>query len=87
MAIVEKFINESDRRKEIAKARLKENQEELSKEAEREMRKLTEIDEEIEKKLVQVEEYGSEGDADNSLKVLDEIEELKKKKTELQVDY
>lgn len=87
MAIVEKFINESDRRKEIAKARLKENQEELSKEAEKEMRKLTEIDEEIEKKLVQVEEYGSEGDADNSLKVLDEIEELKKKKTELQVDY
>lgn len=84
LAIVEKFINESDRRKEIAKARLKENQEELSKEAEKEMRKLTEIDEEIEKKLVQVEEYGSEGDADNSLKVLDEIEELKKKKTELQ---
>jgi len=87
LSTLEKFLNESDRRKEIAKARLKENQEELSKEAAKEMSKMAEIDDEISAKLVKVEEYGSEGDADNSLKILEEIEELKKKKSDLQHSF
>lgn len=81
---LEKFIVESDRRKEIAKIRLKENQEELSEEANKKMAKLNEVDEEIAKKLLVVEKYGDEGDVDNSLKSLEEVEELRKKKTELE---
>ncbi len=87
LATIEKFLNESDRRKEIAKARLKENQEELSKEAAKELSKLADIDDEIAAKMVKVEEYGSEGDADKSLKTLEEIEELKQKKSDLQHSF
>lgn len=84
LAAIEKFIAESDRRKEIAKIRLKESQEELGEEAAKKMQKLNEVDEEIAKKLAKAEEYGSEGDADNSLKMMEEVDELKEKKKEME---
>lgn len=49
------------------------------------MSKITEIDEEIAQKMLKVEEFGEKGDADNSFKALEEVEELKKKKVELEV--
>lgn len=84
LELIEAFITESDRRKEIAKIRLKENQEELGEEAAKKMKKITEIEEEIVKLLLKVEEYGTNGDVDNSLKTMEEIDELRKKKTELE---
>jgi hypothetical protein len=85
LAAIEKFVAESDRRKEIAKIRLKESQEELGEEAAKKMTKLNEVDEEIAQKLAKVEEYGTVGDADNSLRMMEEVEELKAKKKEMEV--
>lgn len=87
MVAIEKFVAESDRRKEIAKIRLKESQEELGEEAAKKMQKLNEVDEEIAQKLAKAEEYGSEGDADNSLKMMEEVDELKEKKKEMEVGF
>lgn len=87
LSLIEKFVTESDRRKEIAKIRLKENQEELGEEAAKKMSKITEIDDEIAQKMLKVEEFGEKGDADNSFKALEEVEELKKKKIELEQVY
>lgn len=84
LAAIEKFVAESDRRKEIAKVRLKESQEELGEEAAKKMTKIDEAEEDVAKKLLQVEKYGEEGDADNSLKCLEEVEELRQKKAELE---
>ena len=51
------------------------------------MSKITEIDDEIAQKMLKVEEFGEKGDADNSFKALEEVEELKKKKIELEVRF
>lgn len=85
--MIDKFVTESDRRKEISKIRLKESQEELGEEAAKKMAKITDIEEEINNKLLKVEEYGNSGDADSSFKTLEEIEDLKIKKADQEALY
>ena len=49
--------------------------------------KVAEIDVEITAKLSETEEYGAKGDVDNSMRAMEEVEELRKKKQELEVYY
>jgi hypothetical protein len=51
------------------------------------MKKINEIAEEIEVRLTQAEEYANKGDVDESKRLIDEVDELKKRKTELEVNF
>merc|ERR1719205_553232 len=81
------FIEDCDRRTELAKKRLAETQEELSAEVSSKAEKVHELSETIGKKLAQAEEAGAEGKVDESMKLLEEIEQTKKKKADAEQEY
>jgi len=81
------FITESDRKTESAKKRLTETQEVLSTEASLKADKIHELAEKIGESLAKVEQLGAEGLVDESIKLMEEIDELKKLKTEAEVEY
>ncbi|KAF7496007.1 hypothetical protein SSS_09597 [Sarcoptes scabiei] len=81
------FVAESDRRTEIAKKRLAETQEELSVEASEKLNRVHELAEAIGKKLAAAETAGSEGNVEESLKLMEEIEKIKKEKNAAELEY
>ena len=70
------FIEDCDRRTELAKKRLMETQEELSAEVTSKAEKVHALAESIGKKLAQAEEAGAEGKVDESMKLLEEVEKF-----------
>lgn len=81
------FIDDCDRRTELAKKRLAETQEELSAEVSSKAEKVHQLAEEIGKKLAQAEEAGAEGNVEESMKLMEEVEEVRKKKMLAEQEY
>merc|ERR1712051_491909 len=72
------FIEDCDRRTELAKKRLAETQEELSAEVSSKAEKVHELSETIGKKLAQAEE---------SMKFMEEVDDIRKKKVSAELEY
>ncbi|XP_025104533.1 putative RNA-binding protein Luc7-like 1 isoform X2 [Pomacea canaliculata] len=87
MEHLQTFISDCDRKTELAKRRLKETQEELSEEANAKADQIHQLGEQIGTKMARAEEIGAEGLVDESLKLMEEIEEIKKKKAQLEIEF
>ncbi|XP_071041567.1 putative RNA-binding protein Luc7-like 2 isoform X2 [Parasteatoda tepidariorum] len=87
MEHLQNFINECDRRTEQAKRRLADTQEELSAEVAAKLNKVHELAEQIGKKLAQAEKQGAEGNVEESMKTLEEVEEFRKQKSMAEQEY
>lgn len=87
MEHLQNFIGECDRKTEMYKRRLKETQEELSEEANSKAESIHQLGEEIGTKLALAEAMGAEGKVDESMKLMNEVEELKKKKALAETEY
>lgn len=87
MEHLQNFIAECDRRTEQAKRRLAETQEELSSEVTAKLNKVHELAEGIGKKLAEAEKQGAEGNVEESLKLMEEVEEIRKEKAQAEQDY
>ncbi|XP_035219690.1 putative RNA-binding protein Luc7-like 2 [Stegodyphus dumicola] len=87
MEHLQNFINECDRRTEQAKRRLAETQEELSAEVAAKLNKVHELAEQIGKKLAQAEKLGAEGNVEESMKTMEEVEEFRKQKALAEQEY
>ncbi|XP_075230717.1 putative RNA-binding protein Alsin2 isoform X2 [Lycorma delicatula] len=87
MEHLQTFISDCDHRTELAKQRLAETQEELSAEVAVKANHVHQLAEEIGKKLARAEQLGEEGFVEESLKLMEEIEELRKKKNEAEDVY
>lgn len=81
------FIDDCDRRTELQKKRLAETQEELSAEVTSKMEKVHALQESIAVKLAAAEEAGAAGKVEESMKFLEEVEDLKKKKVGADQEY
>jgi len=81
------FIEDCDRRTELAKKRLAETQEELSAEVSSKAEKVHELSETIGKKLAQAEEAGAEGQVEESIKFMEDVEDVRKKKVSAELEY
>jgi len=81
------FIGECDRKTEAAKKRLAETQEELSAEVAAKAQKVHQLAEQIGQKLAKAEQLGAEGFVDESMKMMEEVEELRKKKASAEQEY
>ena len=87
MEHLQSFIADCDRRTEQAKQRLAETQEELSAEVAAKANSVHVLAEEIGKKLAKAETLGEEGFVEESMKLMGEIDELRKKKNEAEQEY
>ncbi|XP_034939187.1 putative RNA-binding protein Luc7-like 2 isoform X1 [Chelonus insularis] len=87
MEHLQNFIADCDRRTEQAKQRLAETQEELSAEVAAKANSVHVLAEEIGKKLAKAEQLGEEGFVEESMKLMGEIDELRKKKNEAEQEY
>ncbi|UJR28514.1 hypothetical protein I4U23_009752 [Adineta vaga] len=85
--VLNKFVAECDRKTEHAKRKLQDTQEELGEEAARKMNLIHELGEQIGTKLAKAEELGAQGMVDESMKLLEEVEELRKLKTDSEQDF
>merc|ERR1712173_559919 len=81
------FIEDCDRRTELAKKRLAETQEELSAEVTSKAEKVHELSESIGKKLAQAEQAGAEGKVEESMKFMEEVDDIRKKKVAAELEY
>jgi len=81
------FIEDCDRRTELAKKRLAETQEELSAEVTSKAEKVHALAESIGKKLAQAEQAGADGKVDESIKLMEEVEQTRKKKADAEQEY
>lgn len=80
-------MKEADRKTELAKKRLSETQEELTSEVASKLNRIHELAEEIGKKLAAAEKLGAEGNVEESIKMMEEVEEVKKEKSHAEQDY
>ncbi|CAF1252212.1 unnamed protein product [Adineta steineri] len=87
LEILNKFVAECDRKTEHAKRKLHETQEELGEEAARKMNSIHELGEQIGTKLARAEELGAQGLVEESMKLLEEVEELRKSKSESEQEF
>ncbi|KAL3877570.1 hypothetical protein ACJMK2_035279 [Sinanodonta woodiana] len=87
MEHLQNFIGECDRKTELAKRRLKETQEELSEEANAKAEVILQLGEQIGTKLAKAEQAGADGNVELSLKLMEEMEELKKSKSLAEQEY
>ncbi|KAK4874883.1 hypothetical protein RN001_014243 [Aquatica leii] len=87
MEHLQAFISDCDRRTEAAKQRLAETQEELSAEVAVKANNVHELAEQIGQKLAKAEQLGEEGFVDESMKLMEEVDELRKKKLEAEQEY
>lgn len=78
---------EADRKTEQARKRLAETQEELSTEVSGKADKVHELGEKIGEALARAEQLGAEGLVDESMKLMEEIDALRKQKSEAESDY
>jgi RNA-binding protein Luc7-like 2 len=85
--MLNKFVAECDRKTENAKRKLHETQEELGEEAARKMNSIHELGEQIGTKLAKAEELGAQGLVDESMKLLEEVEELRKAKSDAEQEF
>ncbi|GJQ82275.1 hypothetical protein Trydic_g19473 [Trypoxylus dichotomus] len=87
MEHLQAFISDCDRRTESAKQRLAETQEELSAEVAVKANSVHELAEQIGQKLAKAEQLGEEGFVEESMKLMEEVDELRKKKLEAEQEY
>lgn len=87
MEHLQNFIADCDRKTEMAKRRLKETQEELSEEANAKADQIHQLGEQIGTKMAGAEEMGAQGLVDESLKLMEDIEETKKRKAQLEIEF
>ena len=87
MEHLQAFISDCDRRTEAAKQRLAETQEELSAEVAVKANSVHELAEQIGQKLAKAEQLGEEGFVDESMKLMEEVDELRKRKLEAEQEY
>lgn len=84
---LQSFVAEADRKTDLAKKRLAETQEELSSEVTAKLNRVHELAEEIGKKLAAAEALGEEGNVEESMKMMEEVEQIKKEKVAAEVEY
>ncbi|XP_013199932.1 putative RNA-binding protein Luc7-like 1 isoform X2 [Amyelois transitella] len=84
---LEAFLSDCDRRTAAAKQRLAETQEELSAEVTEKANAVHELAEQIGQKLARAEALGEEGMVEESVKLMGEIEDLRKKKAAAEQEY
>ncbi|CAK1547201.1 unnamed protein product [Leptosia nina] len=84
---LEAFIQDCDRRTTAAKQRLAETQEELSAEVTEKANAVHELAEQIGQKLARAEALGEEGMVEESVKLMGEIDELRKRKAVAEQEY
>jgi len=87
LEVLEQFIADCDRKTDHAKRKLRETQEELGEEAARKMNTIHELGEQIGTKLARAEEVGAQGLVDESMKLLEEVEQLRKAKLDAEQDF
>ncbi|KAL3273515.1 hypothetical protein HHI36_014955 [Cryptolaemus montrouzieri] len=87
MEHLQAFISDCDRRTESAKQRLAETQEELTAEVAVKANSVHELAEQIGQKLAKAEQLGQEGFVEESMKLMEEVEELRKKKLDAEQEY
>jgi len=87
MEHLEEFINDCDRRTEIAKKKLKETQDDLTEEATQKADAILQLGEEIGTKLAKAEQMGADGNIEESMKLMGEVEDLNKNKAEAEEDF
>ncbi|KAB0793619.1 hypothetical protein PPYR_05920 [Photinus pyralis] len=87
MEHLQAFISDCDRRTEAAKQRLAETQEELSAEVAVKANNVHELAEQIGQKLAKAEQLGEEGFVEESMKLMEEVDEFRKKKLEAEQEY
>lgn len=87
MEHLQNFIGDCDKRTEIAKRKLKETQEELSEEATGKAERIHLLGEKMGTTLAKAEEVGAEGNVEESLKLMKEVEDLKKEKAAAEMEY
>lgn len=87
MEHLQAFIADCDRRTEAAKTRLAETQEELTAEVAVKANAVHQLAEEIGKKLAKAEALGEAGQVEESVQLMQEIEELRAKKIQAEHEY
>lgn len=87
MEHLQSFISDCDRRTDAAKKRLAETQEELSAEVAAKMNKVHDLAEQIGKKLAKAEALGADGLVEESMKLMEEVEDLRKTKAAAEHEY
>lgn len=81
------FIADCDRKTEQSKVKLIETQEKLSDEVTTKANLVHDLAEQIGKKLAEAEKKGAEGQVDESMKLMEEVETIRKVKAEAEQDY
>merc|ERR1719242_715560 len=87
MEHLQSFISDCDRKTEVAKRRLKETQEELSDEANNKAESIHGLGEQIGTLMAKAEEVGAAGEVEESMKMLEEVEQLKVKKNQAENEF
>jgi len=87
MEHLQSFVADCDRRTEQAARRLKETQAELSEEANQKAEIIHQLGEQIGTKLAKAEQFGAEGHVEESLKYMEEVDDLKKKKGQAEIEF
>ncbi|XP_013075521.2 putative RNA-binding protein Luc7-like 1 isoform X2 [Biomphalaria glabrata] len=87
MEHLQSFIADCDRKTEVAKRRLKETQEELSEEANSKAEQIHALGEQIGTLMARAEEIATAGEVDESIKMLEEVEALKAKKSQAEIEF
>jgi len=87
MEHLQKFISDTNHRTEVAKQRLEETQEELSVEVTTKANRVHELGENIGKTLAKAEQLGADGEVEESIKLMEEVEDLRKKKAAAEQEY
>ncbi|CAH8607251.1 unnamed protein product [Heterobilharzia americana] len=83
---LEAFIRDCDQRTEVAKAKLRETQEELTDEASQKAEHINQLSEQIGTKLARAEQLGADGRVEESLKLMKEVEDLNIDKAKSEAD-
>jgi len=81
------FIADCDRKTEMYKVKLVETQDKLSDEVTSKANLVHDLAEKIGKKLAAAEQKGAEGEVEESMKLMEEVEDCRKQKVEAEQDY
>ncbi|KAG9511393.1 putative RNA-binding protein Luc7-like 1 [Fragariocoptes setiger] len=84
---LQSFVNDADKKTDLAKKKLAETQEVLTSEATAQLNKIHDLTEQIGKKLAESEKESAEGNAEAGAKCLEEVEKIKKEKSLAEKEY
>ncbi|CAG2187007.1 LUC7L2 [Mytilus edulis] len=87
MEHLQSFIADCDRKTELAKRRLKETQEELSEEANTKAEIIHQLGESMGTLLAKAEGLGQDGEVEESMNYMDQVEDLKRKKALAETEF